>query len=195
MERSHLINRILQSYKQHNKLNESISTEDQSLQNSKPFFISINSEELQKGQIKRQLDLIEKIEKKKRKGRRTILLTFEGFNKTRYIHNQEIKNYLKRLIKIKPHILYYLHKDSNIQSITLALLEIDIGTYGRLFEQRGRAEFTFYGADIIAHIEKHLRNAAAYSNKLKDSLEDQMNLMEELLDEIDYEQLAQENIL
>ncbi|WP_240416696.1 hypothetical protein [Paenibacillus periandrae] len=156
--------------------------------------IEVTKDELVQGKIKRHLDLIERAEKKKSKARSTVRLTFQGYDSRALIQHREVRGYLQRLFKIKPHMLYFLDRESNIQSILLCLLETDIGAYGNLFadRQKGHAEFTFYGTDIISHVRKYIEKAVRYASGLKEPASTQKEFITYLLDAIDYERLAEE---
>ncbi|MDN4106463.1 hypothetical protein [Paenibacillus polymyxa] len=158
--------------------------------------ISVKREELELGQIQKHLNIIERAEKKKTKARSSITLMFEGYNNRGLLQHGEIRQYLRRLFKVKPHMFYFLSKESNIQAILLSLLEVDTGTYGKLFADRlkGHAEFTFYGADLNSLIRKHVTPAIRYANKMKEPPCAQKDLIIFLLDSMDYERLNEESI-
>ncbi|WP_145950086.1 hypothetical protein [Paenibacillus sp. Y412MC10] len=156
--------------------------------------IVITRDELVKRKIFRHLFEIERAEKKKTKAWHALTLSFEGVDSNRLIEYKEIRAYLKRLFRLKPHLLYFLSPESNLQGILLCLLEIDTGPMGDMFAryQKGRAEFTFYGTDIVAHIRKHIENAVRYANGLKESEAAQRQFIEFILDAIDYERLIED---
>ncbi|QNR70177.1 hypothetical protein IAQ67_15160 [Paenibacillus peoriae] len=189
MNRKEFIEQVISSCtKTRNEIDKSVASEKTKIT------ITVKREELELGQIQRHLNIIERAEKKKAKARSSITLTFEGYNNRSLIQHSEIREYLRRLFKIKPHMFYYLSKESNIQAILLSLLEVDTGTYGKLFADRlkGQAEFTFYGADLNSHIRKHVIPAIRYANKMKESPNAQKDLIVFLLDSIDYERLNEE---
>ncbi|GAA0848056.1 hypothetical protein ABER99_21715 [Paenibacillus glucanolyticus] len=157
--------------------------------------ISVSKEELQRGQIQRVLKLFEMAEKKKKRGRSSITLTFDGIDRRGLIQYNSVRDFLRRLFKAKPHALYLLHKDSNLQAILLCLLEIDTGTFGNLFSkwQKGYAEFTFYGADLASHIQLYLENAIRYANRIKVASSSQRDFIVYILDAIDYEILIEDS--
>lgn len=159
-----------------------------------PISITITKEELILGSIQKNLHIIERAEKKKIKGKGSIILSFEGLDKRHLFKYPEVCLYLKRLFKNKPHLLYFLHPQSNLQVILLALVEIDVGSHGELIEnnRKSMAEFTFYGVDLAVHIKRYIVKAIRYSNLLKESPEAQQSLIISILDYIDYEQLLED---
>lgn len=159
-----------------------------------PITITIAKEDLISGSFLKYLNIIERAEKKKIRGKGSIILSFEGFDKRHLFKYPVVCRYLKRLFKNKPHLLYFLHPQSNLQVILLSLVDIDVGSRGDLIEnnRKSMAEFTFYGIDLAVHTKRYIEKAVRHSNLLKESPEAQQELIVSILDYIDYEQLLED---
>ncbi|MCW3793903.1 hypothetical protein OM416_20120 [Paenibacillus sp. LS1] len=188
MQRKELISSILMEC---TKERSNYSSNDMAIV---PMTINITKEDLISGSFQKNLNIIERAEKKKIKGKGSIILSFEGLDKRHLFKYPAVCRYLKRLFRNKPHLLYLLHPQCNLQVILLALVEIDVGSRGDLIEnnRKSMAEFTFYGIDLAVHIKRYITKAVRYSNGLKESPEAQQDLIGSILDYIDYEQLLED---
>ncbi|MFX3643305.1 MAG: hypothetical protein ACE3L7_32435 [Candidatus Pristimantibacillus sp.] len=188
MQRKELISSILMEC---TKERSNYSSNDMAIV---PITITITKEDLISGSLQKNLNIIERAEKRKIKGKGSIILSFEGFDKRHLFKYPAVCRYLKRLFRNKPHLLYLLHPQSNLQVILLTLVEIDVGSRGDLIEnnRKSMAEFTFYGIDLAVHIKRYIVKAVRYSNSLKESPEAQQDLIVSILDYIDYEQLLED---
>ena len=169
------------------------SFKSEALQGEKTdFSVTVTKEELISGRIQRHLDILGRVEKKRTRARNRVTLKFEGYRSDTLLEHTEIRNFLRRLFKIKPHAFYFLSKDSNLQAILLSLLQVDTGRYGNLFADKHRVdEFTFYAADITDHIRKQVEKTIRYANALKDPVSAQTALIEYLLDAFNFEHLTE----
>lgn len=188
MQREELIGSIL---KECTKERKHYQSNDSSIV---PIKIKITKEDILSGSIQKYIKLIEMVEKKKIKSKGSIILSFEGVDSRHLFKSPPVCRYLRRLFKIKPHLLYLLHPQSNLQVILLALVEIDIGSSGNLIESNrmSMAEFTFYGIDLSEHMKRYITRAVRFANLNKESPESQKEFITDTLDYVEYEQLLED---
>lgn len=147
--------------------------------------IQVSRKDIEREHIETYLKQINMAEKKKSKARSSVILTFEGYEKEhRPMHKvPEVSAWVRRMIKNKPHIFYYLenYKPYFLRSMALCLLENN-DSYNLLSSELKSFVKTEYDHHkIYACIERVLNSAMTYSGKLKDDAHHQEVLREYIL--------------
>ncbi|MEK5358076.1 hypothetical protein [Paenibacillus sp. FSL L8-0709] len=147
--------------------------------------IKVLRKDIERGHIETYLKQLNMAEKKKSKARSSVVLRFEGYeNEVRAMHKvPEVSAWVRRFLKNKPHLFYYLENYSPyfLRSIALCLLE-NTDSYNLLpSELRNYVNTEYDHQKIYGCIERVLNSALLYSGKLKDEAHDQNVLREYIL--------------
>lgn len=159
--------------------------------------IVVTKDHVQKGHVQTYLKVIESLEKKKQKGRSSLMLLFDGYEKDpRKMYDiPEIKSWVQKLLKNKPHLFYFLVNatDNYVHDMALCMVNPIKSFMPKELQGYMRAPMlALNGADITPAIRKLTESAFLYGKKMKDSPEDLMDLCMTLLNNMSYEQHLQE---
>ncbi|MBY0217900.1 hypothetical protein [Paenibacillus illinoisensis] len=151
------------------------------------------------GHVQTYLSVIENLEKKKQKGRGSLVILFEGYeHDSRRMYNvPELKAWIQKLVKNKPHLFYFIVNMNDDYVHDLALCSV---TPAASFIPRSLSGYTsnspeleLNGADVTPLIQKLTKSAFIYAKKLKHTPEELMDLCMTFLDHTRYEDHLKEN--
>ncbi|OKP96503.1 hypothetical protein [Paenibacillus sp. P46E] len=145
--------------------------------------MNISREDVEKGRLENYLREFKKYEKKKMRGKVTLI--FNGYEQDRreIYQIREITNWVDRLLKNVPYLFYFLSRENYSMRIVFFCLSEVVGRSGvevSITKEQGRRL-----------IEKVTKSAVVYARKLKEPEEVQLVLAEGILDELGYEQTKQ----
>lgn len=159
----------------------------------------ISKEHLLKGHVQSYLNVIDSLEKKKQRGRSSLVILFDGFeNDIRKMYDvPEIKSWVQKLLKNKPHLLYFLvnANDDYVHDLALCTVTPALNTVPDALQKfmKPAPGMVLHGADVTPAIRKLTESAFAYGRKMKHSPEDLMDLCMTLLDNMHFEEHLQAN--
>jgi len=155
--------------------------------------VVVTKEHILKGHVQSYLKWIDSLEKKKQKGRSSLVFLFDGYdNDTRKLYQvPEIKSWVQKIVKNKPHLFYFMVNINKnyIHDMALCLVNPVIPFIPNEFQRfMGTPALTLNGADVTPAILKVTESAFLYAKKVKHSPEDLMDLCMTLLDNMSYEE-------
>lgn len=174
-----------------------ISEEERTERELKVTRIVVTKDHVQKGHVQTYLKVIESLEKRKQNGRSSLMILFDGYEKARKMYDvPELKSWVQKLLKNKPHLFYFLVNvnDNYVHDMALCMVNpINSFMPKELQGYMSAPMLTLNGADVTPAIRKLTESAFLYAKKLKHSPEELMDLCMTLLDNMSYEQHLQEN--
>ncbi|RRJ54836.1 hypothetical protein EHV15_35270 [Paenibacillus oralis] len=161
--------------------------------------LEVSKEHVLKGHVQTYLKVIESLEKKKQKGRSSLIILFDGYgeNDNRKMYDvPEIKSWVQKIVKNKPHLFYFMVNisDNYVHDMALCMVNpVKSFIPNELQRYMGTPMLVLNGADATPAIRKLTESAFLYAKKLKHTHEDLMDLCMTLLDNMCYEQHLNEN--
>ncbi|KWX70078.1 hypothetical protein [Paenibacillus jilunlii] len=145
--------------------------------------LNVSREDVEKGRLENYLREFKKYEKKRLRGKVTLI--FNGYEQDRreIYQIREITNWMDRLLKNIPYLFYFLSRENYSMRIAFFCLSEVVGRSGvevSITKEQGRRL-----------IEKLVKSAVVYARKLKEPEEVQLALAEGILGELGYEQTQQ----
>lgn len=145
--------------------------------------LNVSREDVEKGRLENYLREFKKYEKKRLRGKITIIFNGYEHDRREVYQVREITNWVDRLLKNVPHLFYFLSRENYAMRIAFFCLSEVVGRSGMevsITKEQGRRL-----------IEKVTKSAVIYAKKGKESAAEQQALAEEILDELGYEQTLQ----
>ncbi|MBW4080418.1 hypothetical protein [Paenibacillus sp. S150] len=142
--------------------------------------LTVSRQDVEKGRLENYLREFNKYEKKRLRGKVTLI--FDGYEQDpREIYQiREITHWVDRLLKNVPYLFYFLSRENYSMRIAFFCLSEVVGRSG--------AEVSITKEQGRRLIEKVAKSAVVYARKLKESEEVQLALAEGILDELGYGQ-------
>ncbi|ADU32502.1 hypothetical protein [Evansella cellulosilytica] len=130
--------------------------------------LKVSRENVERGRIQKHLNFVNQLEKNKDIRNNSLMIFFDGYeNDAReIIEIPEVRKWVSRLFKKKPHIFYYL---SDNETISIFLLCISKSKIVKSDNQTATYEITLENHIIT----KIMTSAIAHSRKRGDSIEKQ----------------------
>ncbi|MGV2886184.1 hypothetical protein [Paenibacillus taichungensis] len=176
-----------------------LSGEESTERELKVTRLVVNKEHVLKGHVQTYLKIIESLEKKKQKGRSSLVILFDGYDKDiRKMYDvPEIKSWVQKIVKNKPHLFYFLvnANDNYVHDLALCMVTPFTNIVPKALQDyiKTSSDLVLSGADVTPAIRKVTESAFMYAKKLKHSPEDLMDLCMTLLDNMSYEQHLKES--
>ncbi|KWX87765.1 hypothetical protein AMQ83_11060 [Paenibacillus riograndensis] len=145
--------------------------------------LNVSREDVEKGRLENYLREFKKYEKKRQRGKVTLIFNGYELDRREIYQIREITNWVDRLLKNIPYLFYFLSRENYSMRIAFFCLAEVVGRSGvevSITKEQGRRL-----------IEKVVKSAVVYARKLKESEVVQLALAEGILDELGYEQTQQ----
>lgn len=145
--------------------------------------LNVAREDVEKGRLENYLREFKKYEKKRLRGKVTLIFNGYELERREIYQIREITNWVDRLLKNIPYLFYFLSRENYSMRIAFFCLAEVVGRSGvevSITKEQGRRL-----------IEKVVKSAVVYARKLKEPEEVQLALAEGILDELGYEQTQQ----
>lgn len=157
----------------------------------------VSKEHILKGHVQTYLKVVESLEKKKKKGRSTLVILFDGYEQdTRRMYDvPEIKSWVQKIVKNKPHLFYFMVNVNEyyVHDMALCLVNPVISFIPRELQRyMNTPVLTLNGADVTPTIKKVTESTFLYAKKLKHSSEELMEICMTLLDNFLFEEHLKE---
>jgi hypothetical protein len=167
-------------FKNDNFVYEDMSEEEFEKNEDKTFYpIMIQRQDVERGHLKTYVDALTKVEKKKNKAQGSVALVFKGYDSdSREIFEiKEIRNWMSRMLKLKPHLFYYLTDlEDNSRFMFFCIAELDNHGY-QIDELSNKQQVSVkLTGNAKGLIEKLTENAVSYSKSIKDPLVTQFHI-------------------
>ncbi|WP_198015848.1 hypothetical protein [Paenibacillus sp. HW567] len=156
-------------------LNETLTTDADGI-----TVLNVSREDVEQGRLERYLREFKKYEKKRLRGKVTLIFDGYGQDPREIYQIREITNWIDRLMKNIPHLFYFLSRENYSMRIAFFCLSEVVGRAGlevSITKEQGRRL-----------IEKVVKSAVVYSRKLKEPAEAQFALAEGIVEELGYDQ-------
>ncbi len=144
------------------------------------FFLKISREDVEQGRLQTYLREFKKFEKRRYRGRVSLVFTGYEYDPREVYQIREITNWLDRLLKNIPYLFYFLSRENYSMRIAFFCLSEVVGRSG--------AEVAITKAQGRRLIEKVTASALKFSRRAKEPIEAQYALAESILAELGYEQ-------
>ncbi|MCM3130633.1 MULTISPECIES: hypothetical protein [unclassified Paenibacillus] len=171
-----------------------LSSEEKSERELKVTRISVSQEHILKGHVQKYLKIVETLEKKKQKGRNSLIFLFKGYEQEprHMYHVPEIKAWVERMFRNKPNLFYMLvnMNENYIHDMVLCLVKPEALTVPKAMQRyiAASSDLILNGADVTPAIRKVTESTFLYAKKLKHNPEELMDICMALLDNTQYEQ-------
>ncbi|CQR56248.1 hypothetical protein [Paenibacillus riograndensis] len=145
--------------------------------------LNVSREDVEKGRLENYLREFKKYEKKRLRGKVTLIFNGYELDRREIYQIREITNWVDRLLKNIPYLFYFLSRENYSMRIAFFCLAEVVGRSGvevSITKEQGRRL-----------IEKVVKSAVVYARKLKEPEEVQLAQAEGILDELGYEQTQQ----
>ncbi|MNO24676.1 hypothetical protein D3C76_145020 [compost metagenome] len=145
--------------------------------------LNVSREDVEKGRLENYLREFKKYEKKRLRGKVTLIFNGYELDRREIYQIREITNWVDRLLKNVPYLFYFLSRENYSMRIAFFCLSEVVGRSGvevSITKELGRRL-----------IEKVVKSAVVYARKLKEPEEVQLALAEGILAELGYEQTQQ----
>jgi len=155
--------------------------------------IAVSRAHVEKGHVQSYLNILTSAEKKKKNGRNSLIFLFEGYeNDPRRMYDvPEIKAWVQRMFKNKPHLFYFLVNlnPDYFHDMVLCLVQPEPFSVPKELQKYMRSStLVLNGADVTPAIRKAAEKMFLYALKLKHSPEELMEICMTFLDNTKYEQ-------
>lgn len=146
--------------------------------NGKNINLQIPKDHVLRGHIESYLREFKKFEKKKLRSQ--VAITFTGYNNdAREIYQiREIRNWMHRLFTNVPHLFYFLCKEDYV-TVYLCFMDLQ-GKEGEAVSVNKESAQRL--------IEKIVKGAVSYSKRMKEPIELQFNIAEQIMAQLGYDQ-------
>jgi hypothetical protein len=189
-------NYILELFKKYN-LPFKLSQETETVQELKVIRVVVSKEHVVKGHVETYLKVIAGQEKKKKRGRNSIVILFEGYeNDHRKMYEvPEIKSWVQRLVKNKPHLFYFMVNvnDNYLRDLAFCLVNPETAYVPPALQSYvgTQSSLTLNGADVIPTLRKITESTFSYAKKLKHTPEEILDACSLILNNTNYDEYYQ----
>lgn len=160
------------------------------------FNVGVDRETVEKGRVQPILEMLDRVEKRKHKGHKTVNFGFFGYDADpRSIYQiPEIRNWVGRIYKNKPHLFYFItNLGGSMEDIFKCICQIDVKDrwIDKLTGEEMQAIQLIGGKQLV---EKVTASAVSFSKKIKDDPVTQYKVADYIMQNLHYDQLSADSM-
>jgi len=158
--------------------------------------IEVSRIHVEKGHVQTYLNIVNDVEKKKQKSRNSLVFLFQGYEseKRPMYAIPEIKSWVQRMVKNKPHLFYFLINlaPGYLHDMMICLVNPEPVFVPVALQAYVKPTVHYDGTIIVPAIQKITENAFLYGKKLKHPPEELMAICMSLLHDTKYDEYMQD---